>query len=229
MRYEEMKPDDYKRAKNAAPVAYLPWGAHEWHGRHNPLGLDALKAHALCLELCAETGGVVFPAVYCGHKTMKPYMSYDCTLEFSLDCLKMLAREYLTQLAEEGFRVIVIVMGHYSGEQVQTLKAVAEKFNNSQREAVAWAFPDNEVTHDDGFSGDHAALGETSYMLYFRPELVDLARLPTDRPLSLQEDGITGADPRDAASAKIGHDAANSFVRNAAPRILEMLAAKRNS
>lgn len=161
--------------------------------------------------------GVVFPAVYCGHKTMKPYMSYDCTLEFSLDCLKMLAREYLTQLAEEGFRVIVIVMGHYSGEQVQTLKA------------VAWAFPDNEVTHDDGFSGDHAALGETSYMLYFRPELVDLARLPTDRPLSLQEDGITGADPRDAASAKIGHDAANSFVRNAAPRILEMLAAKRNS
>lgn len=229
MRYEEMKPDDYKRAKNAAPVAFLPWGAHEWHGRHNPLGLDALKAHSLCLELCSETGGVVFPPIYCGHMTMKPYTGYDSTLEFSLDCLKMLAREYLTQLADEGFRVIVIIMGHYSGEQVQTLKEIAQEFNKSQNGTVAWAFPDHEVTHDDGFSGDHAALGETSYMLYFGPELVDLTRLPTDRPLSLKEDGIMGADPRDAASAKIGRNAANSLVRNAAPRILEMLAGKRDS
>jgi hypothetical protein len=29
MRFEEMKPEDYRRAKDAAPIAYLPWGAHE--------------------------------------------------------------------------------------------------------------------------------------------------------------------------------------------------------
>ena len=45
MRYEEMKPEDYRRAKEAAPIAYVAWGAHEWHGKQNPLGLDTLKAH----------------------------------------------------------------------------------------------------------------------------------------------------------------------------------------
>ncbi|MGB9620498.1 MAG: creatininase family protein, partial [Armatimonadota bacterium] len=106
MRYEEMRPDDCKRARDAAPIAYIPWGAHEWHGRHNPLGLDTLKAHGQCLALCAEAGGVVFPPVYCGHKTMKPHAGFDCTLEFSRECVELLASEYLEQLADEGFKVI---------------------------------------------------------------------------------------------------------------------------
>jgi len=226
MRFELTKPDDYRRAKENAPIAYVPWGAHEWHGVQNPLGLDTLKAHGQCMALCAETGGVVFPPVYCGTATMKPYAKFDCTLEFSQAVLHLLAREYLYQLADEGFKVIVIVMGHYSQEQMDVIREEAAKFNEMQDKAVAWAFPDFEPTAADGFPCEHAACYETSYMMWFHPELVDMARLPQDRDLDFSVDGIAGQDPRGCASAKKGRDGTDSLVKNVAPRVLELLQQK---
>lgn len=222
MRYEEMKPEDYRRVKEAAPIAYLPWGAHEWHGWQNPLGLDTLKAHGLCMELCAETGGIVFPGVYCGHTTMKPHGGFNSTLEFSKECLELLVTEYLEQLADEGFKVIVILMGHYGQVHVNAIKEVVSDFNESQEKSVAWAFADYEMTADEGFPAEHGARYETSYLMYFRPELVDLARLPKDRDIEVKLDGIGGPDPRNA-SAKDGRDASIVLVKNAVPKISELL------
>lgn len=230
MRFEETKPDDYRRAKDAAPIAYVPWGAHEWHGKQNPLGLDTLKAHGQCMNLCAETGGIVFPEVYCGYTTMKHYNPiFDCTLEFSAECVRILATEYLDQLAHEGFRVIVILMGHYGDLHQKVIKEAVEEFNARQDAAVAWAFPDYEPTADEGFPGEHAACFETSYIMYLRPELVDMTRLPQDRPLDINVDGIGGLDPRGNASAKKGRDGINVLVKNAAPKILELLRQKTGS
>lgn len=221
MRYEFLKPAEYRAAKEAAPIAYIPWGAHEWHGLHNPLGLDTLKAHGHALALCAETGGIVFPPVYCGTQTMKPYKGFDCTLDFSEECVKTLCAGHLEQLADEGFRVIVIIMGHYGGEHQRAIQEVVSAFNESHEGVVAWAFPDYEPTKDEGFPGDHAGRGETSYMLLMHPELVDLARLP-DRELTWEDDGVGGSDPREA-TAKRGRDALNVLVKNAASRVRELL------
>ncbi len=223
MRFEEMKPEDYRRAKDAAPIAYIPWGAHEWHGRHNALGLDTLKAHGQCMELCAATGGVVFPAVYCGTNTMKEGSGFDCTLEFSRECVRLYAAEHLRQIADEGFRVIVVLMGHYGGEHMRVIQDAVEEFNSSQTAATAWAFPDFEPTAEEGFPGEHAAACETSYLMYFRPELVDLTRLPADGDLAFATEGIFGQDPRVAASRARGREGVNVLVKNAAPRIREML------
>ena len=162
MRFEETKPEDYRRAKDTAPIAYIPWGAHEWHGKQNPLGLDTLKAHGMCMALCAETGGVVFPEVYCGHDTMKTGVGFDCTLEFSEECVKLLAVNYLEQLAHEGFKVIVIVMGHYGRKHIEAIYQTVADFNERQDAGVALAFPDFEFTASDGFPGEHGACFETS-------------------------------------------------------------------
>lgn len=221
MRYEFSKPAEYRAAKEAAPIAYLPWGAHEWHGLHNPLGLDTLKSHGQCLALCAETGGIVFPPIYCGFQTMKTYKGFDATLEFSRDCVKTLVGEYLQNMADEGFKVVVIVMGHYGGEHQKAIQEVVAEFNASHDACVAWAFPDYEPTKDAGIPGDHAGKHETSYMLLFHPELVDLSRLP-DKELTWEEDGIGGPDPREASS-KLGLAGVNALVKNATSKILELL------
>jgi len=226
MRYELLKPEDYRRARDKAPIAYLPWGSHEWHGLHNPLGLDALKAHAMCMALCAETGGIVFPPVYCGHSTMKPHAGFDSTLEFTRECVELLATEYLRQLADERFKVIVILMGHYGLAHQTALREVVSDFNESQDDVIAWTFPDCEPTEAEGFPGDHAGRTETSYMIYFYPELVDLARLPEDAELDMKKHGVGGIDPREA-SAKRGRDGLNVLVKNAAPKILELLEQKK--
>jgi hypothetical protein len=38
--------------------------ALQWHGRHLPLGNDALKAHAILVKTAERSGGVVYPPVY---------------------------------------------------------------------------------------------------------------------------------------------------------------------
>lgn len=223
MRFERIKPQEYQSAKDAASIAYIPWGAHEWHGKHNPLGVDSLKAHAQCLALCAETGGVVFPPVYCGYHTMKPHAGFNCTLEFSAECVKLLVTEYLEQLADEGFKVIVILMGHYGMVHQEAVREVVGDFNESQDKSIAWAFPDYEPTESEGIPGDHGARSETSYIMWFYPELVDITRLPQGGKLDNDAEGVHGVDPRGGASPKMGRDATNILVNNAAPRILELL------
>lgn len=227
MRYEMARPEQYRAAKEAVPIAYLPWGAHEWHGLHNPLGLDTLKAHGVCLALCEETGGVVLPPIYCGHQTMKPYAGFDATIEYSKECVQLLAKEALEQLADEGFRVIIVIMGHYGPLHVAALKEVIATFNESQDKAVAWGFPDYEPLEDEGIRGDHAGQTETSYMMLLHPDSVDLSLLTKEGELDMFVDGVDGVDPRGGnASAEFGANAIRLLVRNAAPRVLSLLESK---
>ncbi len=45
-------------------IAYIPLGTVEWHGRHNPLGVDSIKAIELCTACAKITGGFVMPHIY---------------------------------------------------------------------------------------------------------------------------------------------------------------------
>src|SRR5512147_2687925 len=59
-----MRPAQLEKAIRNFPVVYVPFGLIEWHGRHLPLGNDALKAHAILVKAAEQCGGVVYPPVY---------------------------------------------------------------------------------------------------------------------------------------------------------------------
>jgi creatinine amidohydrolase len=59
--FEEMFPWELAQALTEAPIGYLPLGTLEWYGEHSAVGLDALKARALCVEAAQQSGGVVLP------------------------------------------------------------------------------------------------------------------------------------------------------------------------
>ena len=61
---ERLRPDQFRKLRNQTPLAYLPLGILEWHGPHNPVGLDGVKAHAICRRVAERSGGVVFPTLY---------------------------------------------------------------------------------------------------------------------------------------------------------------------
>ena len=67
VQYEEMLPHELAVAIEEFPVAYVPVGSLEWHGRHLPLGNDAMKAHAICVCAAQKYGGVVVPPTFWGH------------------------------------------------------------------------------------------------------------------------------------------------------------------
>ena len=59
-----MRPGQLEAAARKFPVVYVPVGCIEWHGRHLPLGTDALKAHGILVKCAEKFGGVVYPPVY---------------------------------------------------------------------------------------------------------------------------------------------------------------------
>ena len=96
VRYERLRPAQIVARRRVCPVAYLPIGTIEWHGEHNPVGLDTLKIHAL-LEKCAqEIGGLVFPPLYYGESRLEALMEANAA-----------DREQIAEamaLSAEGFR-----------------------------------------------------------------------------------------------------------------------------
>ncbi|MDB6128657.1 MAG: crnA, partial [Verrucomicrobia bacterium] len=62
--YANLRPRALVRRRLACPVAYVPIGILEWHGFHNPIGLDAIKAERACAYLAERLGGLVMPTLY---------------------------------------------------------------------------------------------------------------------------------------------------------------------
>ena len=55
VRYEEMLPSEIVAARTACPIVYVPLGTLEWHGEHDAVGLDALKAQTRLAPLLVVT------------------------------------------------------------------------------------------------------------------------------------------------------------------------------
>ncbi len=223
-RMEYLKPAEFQEFRRQAPIAYLPWGAHEWHGVHNPLGVDSIKAHRLCMELAEQTGGVVLPPVYCGFSTMQR-QGQTCCLEFPIELVERTARHYFLQLAMEGFHVIVLLMGHYGREHVLPLQRQARMFVEDHPNMRIIAEPDYVWTSPE-LPGDHGAANETSYMLHFFPETVDLSRLPSREQVPTlrgRVEGVGGTDPRTDASAGRGRQQVELLLSRGVPRITAAL------
>lgn len=221
MKMEEMKPSEIDEMLKEAPIVYIPWGSLEWHGVHNPIGLDALKVYQLCLLAARETGGVVSPPIFCGYETMKPSSGFKKTIEVSRETIQSLAKEYLEQLYDEGFRIFVILMGHYGAKHVEALQEVAREFLGKHADARGIFAPDPAFVADKGIRGGHADLYETSLMMFFRPDLVDLSLLPTDREIIVERDGIGGDDPR-KATVQEGERIANLIVEELTRQVKEL-------
>lgn len=194
-RYEELLPAEMEAIVADTPLAYVPSGTLEWHSYHLPLGLDGLKAQALC-DLAAErSGGVVVPPTYWAINGMP----HPWTMRFPPALIEALFAAVCQQLGHVGFRVAAIVAGHYSLEHYLALKRAALATMRTSGLTVL-ALADFELAVDDGYRGDHAAQWETSLLWSIRPDLVAMDRLPAEGPL----EGVLGNDPRTHAGEAAG-------------------------
>jgi creatinine amidohydrolase len=197
-RYAELHPDTLAAIVERAPVAYVPWGALEWHGPHLPFGVDGFTAEAVAERAARRTGGVVLPTTW-WPITALPH-------RFSLSVPSELAQglwdAILSELARAGFRIAVLVSGHYAQGHELVLMDAAEHAISAYG-LLTLAVPPLALVDETML--DHAAQWETAQMLALRPRLVRLEALG-DGPLHLAADAVLGADPR-AATASQGESA----------------------
>ena len=172
-RFEELLPSDLSAILAEAPVAFFPIGSIEYHGFHLPFGFDTMHAHALCLAAAEQTGGAVLPPTYWG---FRGHEGFPGSLLLREDTIAALARDVLQQVTAQGFKLIVILTGHWPDVQGEMLRGVAA-------EHMA-AHPGSRVLVCDPFNlhptarpVEHAGLVETSAMLYLRPDLVAMEKL----------------------------------------------------
>jgi len=209
--FVESRPAEVRAMLAESPVAYVPFGSLEWHGEHNPLGLDGIKAEELLRRTAARTGGVLFPTVFWGafHTLRFPF-----TFHFPPAVMVRLTRRMLEDLRRDGFRVIVMLTGHYPVSQVVHLRLQAGWFNRRKRGAVALAFPEMAFAHGMGYYGDHAGHWETSIMMALRPGLVDIAAVPPHEGAIARTVrwGVMGKDPGLHSDAGLGERVVEEIV-----------------
>lgn len=126
-RYELMYPEQFAEAVAGCPVAYVPLGLLEWHGDHLPLGVDGLKSHALCLAVArAVGGGVVLPPFYVGRPG---FTSFPGTMTYRHEVVRDMLIGALEELEKMGFRVVLLLAGHYGRPQQETIAEAVAAFS----------------------------------------------------------------------------------------------------
>jgi creatinine amidohydrolase len=206
-RLEELFPAELD-ARQAALL--VPVGTIEWHGHHLPLGLDLLKAEALARAAAERCGAVVAPPTWFAAGGV----AFPHTLKLPAEVIEPLLTEALAQLAEDGFRVLALVNGHYGLENTLATKRSAAA-TMQRTEATVLALADYELLIDEGARGDHAGEWETALLLAVRPDLVRLDDAG-DKP------GVIGADPANATpeQGRRGLEAAATKLAAAVERAL---------
>lgn len=217
---ELMRPAEFIAARNSFPVAYVPVSPLEWHGRHMPLGTDALAAQALCCRVARKIGGVVHPTIYLGvdaywKKIWLPKIDTSTDTKIVGVTLPMhgfanmpetvgiVLRDVTGTLTDHAFRAVLLVNMHGSPFQMGAIARVAQDESASSGARVV------AVSHEDLLADehpiDHAGRQESSMMMALRGKLVDLSKLGRRKRLTREREGITvDPDPRKTASAARG-------------------------
>jgi len=233
--YEELRPREFAERIAKAPIAYLPLGTLEWHGLHLPLGADGIQSRGLFCEMARRVGGIVMPMLFVApDKTAEingtTYIGMDFwhrpegeaarQLEGSAyyvpdDFYAQLLEHIMVQLKRAGFQMVV---GHGHGPSNKAFRAMIplmkEKYGLTLINAQ---FEDAER----GFQDDHAAANETSIMLHFHPEWVDMNELDPDP--SVFPEAVSGDDPRIYASAEEGRLATEETIQRLTQEIRKHL------
>ncbi len=181
IQWERMLPEEFRGAFEKLPVVYLPLGTVEWHGEHDALGLDSLKAHALCIATAKKSGGIVHPPLYGGMGGLDKPATVKIEPEHSWD--NYLLRPWLEKLCSEfhrlGFKAVIMLTGHYGHNQQIVVREVAVRMTERLQIPVLGT-PEYWLAHDVGYLGDHAGIGETSLLWYLEPDLVAIERIRND-------------------------------------------------
>ena len=226
-----------KALKEAKGVCLLPMGCVERHGPHLPLGTDQMAADEICRRAAEIEPAIVFPGYYFGQ--IAEARHYPGTVALPHDLLLAMLRAVLDEIGRNGFTKILICNGH--GGNIGLLDYLMMALLQGPHSYVAYTCFVGQMEKEDAdrwaamketSEGGHADEGETSVILYLRPELVHLEDLGDPRsgrarrrqkhlgglrnPLSWYADYPThlAGDPRPATAEK------GKFLTEAAVRKL---------
>lgn len=217
--YAELTPQAFRERLAHAPIAYLPLGTLEWHGEHNPLGADGLQAFHFFELLARDVGGIVLPMLFMGPDCIRPaaaggelYGMDVCPFDgkqryadqpLAGSCYWLpeslfadLLHAVFKQIARAGFKIVV---AHGHGPSTDLFLKRTPEYEAAFGLTCLSCRGGEDDCDGRGFQTGHAGDNETSILMHFRPDLVQLDRLsadPAQWPVAVSEkDPRVHADP----------------------------------
>ena len=159
-------------------LVILPWGATEPHNYHLPYLTDSLLAHDISVEAALvakklyDVNCMVLPTI-----NMGPQNPGQRDLKFCIhtryETQKAILTDIVSSLYIQGFRRMLIVNGHGANSFKNMIRDILTEYPDF---IIALSDVFNVLPRNDYFeeSGDHADEYETSVIMHYHPELVDL-------------------------------------------------------
>ncbi|MFX0080415.1 MAG: creatininase family protein [Candidatus Hodarchaeota archaeon] len=227
--YSELNPQEFKSRILEAPIAYLPLGTLEWHGKHLPLGTDGLISSGFFIELANNIGGIVLPMLFLGpdlfrninekdyygmdihsYPSSKPEQLPGSAYWVNNELFKQIIEVTLKQLKRAGFKIII---AHGHGPSTLLFAQFSKEWQNKFGLNLFTCWQRGE-SPEFGLQTDHAASNETSLMMALRPELVNLNNL--SKNMNKKPLGLIGKDPRKHANSELGTKIITRQIENMA-------------
>lgn len=191
---EHMDAFTYRDLVAGGAIGFVPVGALEQHGSHMAMNVDQVLTKRMAAETAERVGGIVCAPIAFGYKSQqRSGGGFHLTGTTNLDGTTLIAivRDVTRNLAEDGLRKIIFMNGHYENYQF-IYEGVDLALRDLRAEGITdvkvmlmsyWDFVSNETIdrlYPEGFTGwdlEHAGVMETSLMMLWYPELVDLDRI----------------------------------------------------
>jgi len=207
----EMRPHEILEARERSGCAFVPVSpCWEWHSFHLPIGTDAVISESICRLMAERVGGIYFSPLSFGldsYRTDEDLVKWGYQKGERIFGMNMpelpLASEYcdkeemiksvenrLNMLRASRFPIVFIVNNHAGKGQMDTLDEVAKKWDGPSFR-VDFVRTRRFLTMTDKLPrvGGHAGFSETLLAAAFRPELIDLTKVPRER-LTVRHAGI---------------------------------------
>ncbi len=193
-KWEDLRPEEFYAEFERKPIVYWACGAMEEHGLHNALGTDPHTGYEIGMRAVKISGGILFPIVPLApayfpglsrdQLRARTHELFPPSLWTSRELCERVYLELMESLSDLGFKVCIAIGGHAPAEgllhymekkhagRVGKMKFWGGGTLRAMRDALA------EYVKSDPKSGGHGMMWETSLVMGFRPEWVDVSRAP---------------------------------------------------
>ncbi len=174
---QEMSWTDVRDYLKTNDMVIIPIASTEQHGPHLPLGTDYYEATGISKLISARTGVLMAPVLLAGYSVY--HSGFPGTLSLKPETMEQVLFETVEMLIKYGFRRFMFFNYHGGNNVVQS--KVIHRINHTT-EAIAVAIGHGSPIQKGRYQGkdevgdEHAGIGETSLMLYLKPELVKIER-----------------------------------------------------
>lgn len=159
-------------------MAILPWGAVEPHNYHLPYITDCILSYEIACDAVdkAYEKGVtcmVMPPIYLGSQNAGQWNKPFCVHTRS-ETQKAILQDIVASLSGQGIRDLIIVNGHGGNTFKPYIRDLKLVYPDFRIVVVDWfAFVPTEGYFEEKLD-EHAGEQETSVMLHYHPELVNM-------------------------------------------------------